>query len=371
MSSGSPIVVGAGPTGLAAALFLATKGIGVRIIDQASAPAQESRAQVVNPRALELLDKVAVAAAMVTEGHSICRTRFYEGWEQIAELEFGDAHPRYQLTVLPQARSEAILTEALAARGIRPERGVHLETLTQDETGVSATLVHADGQREIARAPVMLGADGAHSRVREVLGIEFKGAALPEPWPLQDIHLNDPLDLQSAHVSFVKGGMVFLLGIRPGLWRVFADVPEPLDRLPKETVVGEIEWQSTFHISHRLADREVVGRVALAGDAAHIHSPVAARGMNLGIEDAYVFAEYAAEALTGRWDRLEDYGRARHKVHSSVVSRISALTKLARGQPDIVGALRHYLIPGMTKFPPTAHAMLELLTGLDHEVITH
>jgi 2-polyprenyl-6-methoxyphenol hydroxylase-like FAD-dependent oxidoreductase len=149
---------------------------------------------------------------------------------------------------------------------------------------------------------------------------------------------------------------------------VFADVPDPLDHLPPGTVYGQAAWQSTFHISHRLAAREAVGRVALAGDAAHIHSPVAARGMNLGIEDAWVFAEYAAEALHGEWGRVEDFGRLRHGVHHKVISRIKALTELARGQPDLVGALRRYLIPGMTKFPPTAHAMLNLLTGLDHEV---
>jgi 2-polyprenyl-6-methoxyphenol hydroxylase-like FAD-dependent oxidoreductase len=107
----------------------------------------------------------------------------------------------------------------------------------------------------------------------------------------------------------------------------------------------------------------------LAGDAAHIHSPVAARAMNLGIEDAFVFAECAHDALTGRWDRLDDYGRLRHKVHQKVIGRIRALTKLVRGPPDVVGALRRRLTPGMTKLSPAAHAMLELLTGLDHDVL--
>lgn len=108
---------------------------------------------------------------------------------------------------------------------------------------------------------------------------------------------------------FVKGGLVFLLGLKAGLWRVFADVTEPLDRLPPGTAHGDIEWQSSFHISHRLAAREVLGRAVLAGDAAHIHSPVTARGMNLGIEDAYVFAECVVAALGGELSRLDDFGR--------------------------------------------------------------
>jgi 2-polyprenyl-6-methoxyphenol hydroxylase-like FAD-dependent oxidoreductase len=364
-----PLIVGAGPTGLAAALFLALKGVRCRIIDQAASPAKESRAQVINPRSLELLEPTGAVGTMLREGHSIHRTRFYDGWNLIAELEFARAHPRYGLTVLPQARTEALLTEALGRHDLRPERGIRFDSLTQDNAGITATLVHADGRRETARAPILLGADGAQSRVREAVGIPFEGSAFPESWPLYDIHLNDPLDLESAHVSLVKRGLVFLLGLKTGFWRVFADVTDPLSRLPPGTVRGEAEWQSSFHISHRLAAREVHGRVLLAGDAAHIHSPVAARGMNLGIEDAYVFAECAVEALSGKLSRVDDYGRLRRDVHQAVIRRVWALTGLARGQPNLLGTLRGYLIPGMTKFPPTAHAMLKLLSGLDHEVI--
>jgi 2-polyprenyl-6-methoxyphenol hydroxylase-like FAD-dependent oxidoreductase len=365
-----PLIVGAGPTGLAAALFLAMTGVSCRIIDQARAPARESRAQVINPRSLELLEPAGTVEAMLAEGHSIHRTRFYEGWRSITELELGGAHPRYGLTELPQARTEAFLTEALERRGLRPERGIRFESLAQDDTCITATIVHADGYRETARAPILLGADGAHSRVRDVLGVSFEGTSFPEPWPLYDIHLDDPLDFETAHVSLVKRGLVFILGLRPGLWRVFSDVPDPLDRLPPGTTLGDTEWQSSFQISHRLSAKEVCGRVALAGDAAHIHSPVAARGMNLGIEDAFVFAECAAEALDGPSSRLTDYGRLRREVHHKVIDRVWALTELARGQPDLVGSLRRYLLPGIAKFPPATRAMVDLLTGLDHDVRT-
>lgn len=307
---------------------------------------------MITPRSLELLEPTGSIETILAEGHTIHRTRFYAAWELIAELEFGRAHPRYHLTVIPQARTEALLTEALARHGLHAERGVRFETLTQHDVEVTATLVHADDNRETARASILLGADGAHSSVREALGIEFEGSAFPEPWPLYDIRLNDPLDFETAHVSFVKGGLVFLLGLKPGLWRLFGNVPDPLDHLPPGTVCGDVDWQSSFHVSHRLATREVAGRVVLAGDAAHIHSPVAARGMNLGIEDAYVFAECAVEALGGQPDRLDDHGRLRKDVHHKVTDRIRTLTELVRGQSDIVGAIRRYLVPGMTKFRP-------------------
>jgi len=145
--------------------------------------------------------------------------------------------------------------------------------------------------------------------VRETLHLDFKGSSFPEAWPLYDIELDCSLDLESAHVSFVQSGLVFLLCIRDGLWRLFGNVPDLLEHLPPRTKAGRISWQSSFHIGHRVAAQDVVGHVAIAGDAAHIHSPVAARGMNLGIEDAYVFAKCAADELNGGGRRLADYGR--------------------------------------------------------------
>jgi len=366
-----PLIVGAGPTGLSAALFLALQGVHSRIIDRAAQPEKESRAQVVNPRTLELLEPTGVVDDLLAAGHPIHRARFYVGWKPIAQVELSGAHPRYRPTVIPQSRTEELLTHALSHYGVRPERGVRFVALRQDADGVSALLVHPGGEREITHAPLLLGVDGARSHVRTALGVGFEGSAFPEPWPLFDVHLNDPLDLESAHVSFVPGGLVFLLGLKPGLWRVFADVPDALERLPPGSARGVIEWRSSFHISHRLAQREALGRVALAGDAAHIHSPVAARGMNLGIEDAYVFAACAADALNGQWQRLQDFQRLRRPVHHAVIRRIRLLTELARGRPRMLGAMRRPLLLGVTHFPPALHAMVALLTGLDHEVCLH
>jgi 2-polyprenyl-6-methoxyphenol hydroxylase-like FAD-dependent oxidoreductase len=363
-----PLIVGAGTTGLSAALFLADRGIRSRIIDKALGPSTTSRAQVINPRALELLEPTGVTEAILNEARQIHQVAFYENWTPLAELEFGDAHPRFGLSVLPQARTEALLNEALRGRGIRPERGAALSSVSQSEAGIDAVITDGSRQSEMVHPALMLAADGAHSKMRAALGIEFEGSAFPEPWPLYDVQLDDPLDIDKAHVCFVKGGLVFLLAIRPGLWRVFGDVVEPLEHLPQGCKPGAITWQSSFRIGHRIASREAVGRIALAGDAAHVHSPVAARGMNLGIEDAFVFANCAKDALDGEPHRIEDYGRLRHAVHQKVVGRIEKLTYLARGRPDIVGLARHYLMPGITAFPPTQRAMIELVTGLDHDV---
>jgi 2-polyprenyl-6-methoxyphenol hydroxylase-like FAD-dependent oxidoreductase len=363
----APLIVGAGPTGLAAAMFLAEAGVKCRIIDKAHTPSVNSRAQVVNPRSLELLQHTGVTDAILREAHPIHRVVFYEDWRHLAELEFGHAHPDFPMAVLPQARAEALLSDALAARGIAPERGTALGSFEQDEGGVDAILLFPS-RSENFRTPIMFAADGAHSKVRGALGVTLEGADFPESWPLFDIELDDPLDADSAHVCFVESGLIFLLRIGSGVWRVFGNVKNLLTRLPQGTKAGKLHWESSFHISDRVASRVAVGRVLLAGDAAHIHAPVAARGMNLGIEDAFVFARCALDALNGNPERLSDYGKLRHGVHVRVVGRIDKLLRLARGQPAIVGLFRRFAIPAMTMFGPSRQAMINLFTGLDHPI---
>jgi 2-polyprenyl-6-methoxyphenol hydroxylase-like FAD-dependent oxidoreductase len=363
------LIVGAGPTGLAAGLFLADRGVSCRIIDKAAAPATASRAQLVNPRALELLDGIGCAAEIVAEARPLSGVVFHHQWERVGALDFDEIHPKFKMSVLPQARTEAILTAALAAKGIVPERRLEFEKFAQDPEGVDLILRHPDKQRDAVRTALLFGADGANSPVRKAMGVAFIGSDFPEEWPLYDIHLaNCPLDPAEVHICFVDGGLVVLMCIRDGVWRLFGDVPGLLGHLPPGTRAGEAVWQSAFHIAHRLAEREVDGRVAIGGDAAHIHSPVAARGMNLGIEDAYVYAACAADVLKGASERLSDYGRLRQVAHRQVVSEVERLTQLARGRPSVIGIFRQMFVPFMTAFPPVARAVKNLVTGLDHDV---
>jgi len=155
---------------------------------------------------------------------------------------------------LPQARTEALLSDALAERDIVPERGTALGSFTQGDNGIEAILITSD-RSESVRVPMMFAADGARSRVRESLGVTLEGTSFPESWPLYDIELNDPLDSESAHVCFVEGGMVFLLRLEPGVWRVFGNVPSLLALLPRGTKTGTLHWQSLFHVSDQVGSR--------------------------------------------------------------------------------------------------------------------
>src|SRR5262249_18310149 len=155
-------------------------------VDKAPSPSIHSRAQVINPRSLELLDQTGVTDVILREARQIRRVIFYEGWRQLAELQFSQVRSDFPMAVLPQVRTEALLSDALATRGVVPEHGTALGSFSQDKDGVDTTLISPEGS-ENYRAPILLGADGAHSKVRSALGVSLEGTSFPEDWPLYDI----------------------------------------------------------------------------------------------------------------------------------------------------------------------------------------
>jgi 2-polyprenyl-6-methoxyphenol hydroxylase-like FAD-dependent oxidoreductase len=365
------LIVGAGPTGLAAALFLAQRGIAVRLIDAAQTPTTTSKALLVNPRTLEILHDSGVAARIMTEGVRLTGACLHRGAKLVAALDMLELLPGQPLIGLAQARTEALLTEALLAQGVEVERGVSLQTLQQDTDRVTLSLQHADGRLETITAALVFGADGARSTVRHQLGLAFEGSSLPEPWRLWDVQLQTTLDPQSAHIVFLPDGFMFLMALKSDVWRVIGNSADPLAQLPAGSVPGTVWWQSEFHIAHRLASRVCVGRVALGGDAAHIHSPLGARGMNLGIEDAWVFADCAADALDGRLQRMREYAELREVVHHRVVKKIAAITRMMRGKPAALARIRELIMPQLLKLPQARKQMAATISGMDHPLRTH
>ena len=364
------MIVGAGPTGLAAALFLSRRGVPVRIIDAATEPTTTSKALLVNPRSLELLREYGVAARIIAEGYEVMGMTMHRGGREVVSIDL-QRELKSQLPVgLAQARTEALLTEALQAKGVQVERDVSLQALQQDAQQVTLTLQQADGSTQTVQAPLVFGADGARSTVRHALGVDFVGTALPEPWQLWDLRLRTSLDRQRAHIGLQPDGFVFLMHLQAGVWRVIGNGADPLAQLPGDCVPGEVQWQSQFHIAHRLADKFCVGRVALGGDAAHIHSPLGARGMNLGIEDAWVFADCAADAMGGMLERMHEYAELRQPVDRQVVHRVAALTRLMRGRPASLRWLRDTLVPQVIKLAPVRRRILQTMAGLDHPLHT-
>lgn len=359
------LIVGAGPAGLAGALFLARRGIPVRIIDAADRPTATSRALGVNPRTLKLLEDTGVTARILAEAQELRTLSLHHNGRPLTTVRpdwkaLGAEHP---MVILPQARTEALLTEALATLGVVPERGKALTAVSQTAEAVTATL--ADG--ETVQTPLLLAADGAHSTVRKALDLDFPGDGWDEPWQLMDADI-DGLEPHQGWIDLHDDGALIVLPFSGRRFRLIGFGRPLLESLPSNWTVGTIHWQSEFHISHRMVERMTVGRICLAGDAAHIHSPMGARGMNLGIEDAFVHAACAADFLNGEAGRLEDYNRIRQPIDAAVVDRVRGLTGMVRNTSPLADWLKGVVPPLLTRLPFALNAGLRVGMGLDHPV---
>ncbi len=367
MSAASPrvLIVGAGPTGLAAALFLSRRGVPVRIIDANAQPTRTSKALGVNPRTLDLLADTGVTAAIEAEAQGMRALRLHRLGRPLATLtiDWAALGVDHRMVILPQARTEALLTDALAALGVAPERGLGLTGLSQTADAVTAGLT--DGST--MTVPVVFAADGAHSVARKALGLGFPGDGWDEPWQILDVDLTGPA-ADEGWIDLRPTGPFVCLPFSGKTFRLIGFGPPLLETLPAGWTAGQVHWASDFHISHRMVEAMSVGRVCLGGDAAHIHSPIGARGMNLGIEDAFVFAACAADFLSGQAGRLDDYGRIRQPVDAAVVRRVRALTATVRNTSGAADLIRRLAIPAISRLPFVMNRIIRVGMGLDHPV---
>ena len=311
---------------------------------------------------------------MLERGSPIQMLRIHRGEAIAATVSLAGIHPTYPfMLALSQATSERLLAEALEEAGGGVERGMKLVVCRNSAGGVEAVLEPtAGGPREVVRCPWMLAADGARSTAREQLGISFGGSTFPQPWYLADAPLRTTLAADQAHVFLLAdGAFLFMLRVvddsrsEPSgepIWRVMGNRPEPLSRLVQAAQAGPPIWTSSFHISHRIAATLAAGGVYLAGDAAHIHSPVGARGMNLGLEDAWVFAELV------RAGRLSDYDRLRRPVDRRVVSQVEFLSRIVSAESPLDRFLRAFVFPTAIQVAALRLRMVTTITGLDHEL---
>lgn len=317
------LVVGAGPTGLTAAVELRRLGVGVQIVDRRAGQSNLSRAVGILPASLDLLEPAGVAPRLVAEGVHFDGLRLHHRDRQIADLRFAAAGNRYILG-LPQDRTEAILSDRLADLGVTVRYGTEVAAVAQDTGGVDVAL--AGGRVE--RFDQVLAADGAHSPIRTALGLPFDGFDLPQDWGVADVDVEDwPHPGSLALYLADDGAMVLAAPMAPGRLRVVANRPRPLDLLPVPMRIRTLRGTGQFHIAVRQVPHYSVGRVHLAGDAAHCHSPVGGRGMNLGIADACAFARHLVAGT------LPAYGPERHAAGAAAI----ALSERVRRRVDGTG----------------------------------
>jgi 2-polyprenyl-6-methoxyphenol hydroxylase-like FAD-dependent oxidoreductase len=363
------LVVGAGPTGLVMAAELAVRGIGCRIVDETPVRSERSRALVVHARSLELLQKMGVADKLVARGRRTIKATPFVGRRPAANLEFGDIGvddtPYPFLLFVSQAETERVLEDHLEGLGVKVERPIELLTFTQDAEGVSARLRHGEDREETVRARYIVGADGAHSAVRKTLGLSFEGAPYPQDFVLADTEIDWAGDKDRLYFFLSHEGLlaVFPLG-RPSTYRLIAtrtEEPSPdagdptleeLQQLARELsplsmTLRDPNWLARFRLHHRGVGSYRAGRAFVAGDAAHIHSPVGGQGMNTGIQDAYNLAWKLALVVEGHApdSLLDSYHEERHPIGQRLLRTTDRMFSVVATRNPLLITLRNFLLP--------------------------
>ncbi|MEP6874292.1 MAG: FAD-dependent monooxygenase [Burkholderiales bacterium] len=369
------LIVGAGPTGLTLATALAIHGVRTLVIDKQAEGANTSRAAVVHARTLEVLEPLGVTRTLVSRGIRAQRFTIRDRDRVLVPIGFEDLPTAYPYTLmLSQAVTESVLLERFVALGGQVRRPRTLVGLTQDRQ--TATAVLDDGSRVAAR--FVVGADGMHSAVREQAGIPFTGGSYGETFVLADVRLSGAVPSDEVILYFSAAGMVVVAPLAEGVHRIVATVAEAPDepdaafvqalldtRGPEReaAVVHEVLWGSRFRVHHRIADTYRAGRVLLAGDAAHVHSPAGGQGMNAGILDATTLADALIAALAGRTDALDAYSAQRRPVAAQIVAFTDRLTRMASIRPGL-RRLRNLLLSTVSRLPAVRRQLAWRLSGL-------
>jgi 2-polyprenyl-6-methoxyphenol hydroxylase-like FAD-dependent oxidoreductase len=373
------LVVGAGPTGLLLAGDLARAGVSCLLVERRAEESNLTRAFAVHARTLEILDARGVADELVATGQRVDRLQVFGG----LRLDLRDLPTRFPyVLVTPQYETERVLLRRAGSLGVRVLRGTEVTGLRQGPDGVEVDVRTADGTGTL-RAAYLVGADGVRSVVRRCLGLDFPGRSVLSSLMLADVRLAEP----PADVLTVGGngaGFAFVVPFGDGWYRVIAwdrARPSTPDSVPVEladvgrtvrAVLGtdlgphDARFLSRFHSDERQVATYRLGRVFLAGDAAHVHSPAGGQGMNTGLQDAANLGWKLAAGLRGDGppDLLDSYQTERHPVGRLVLRASGALIRAAVLGPPAARAARDVLARLAVRIPPVRHRMVGTVTGL-------
>jgi 2-polyprenyl-6-methoxyphenol hydroxylase-like FAD-dependent oxidoreductase len=375
------VIVGAGPTGLALACVLAAEGLSFVLVDRLGEGANTSRAAVVHARTLEVLEELEVTDRLRAQGHVVPRFTLRDRDQVLVTLRFDRLPTRYPYTLMiPQNITEAILLSRLRELGSDVHRPYEVNDVQQDADGVSVTAAADDQQPQTVRARYVVGADGMHSTVGERAGIGFTGDTYEQSFVLADVRMSWPIGADEVMLFLSPEGLVVVAPLPGGRHRVvatmddapehpgIADVQRLLDARGPMTGtarVDEIVWSSRFRVHHRVADRYRAGRILLAGDAAHVHSPAGGQGMNTGIQDAVALGHALAAVLGGADEsRLDQYERTRRPVAERVVAFTDRLTRMATLRTRRARAVRNAAVVVIGRIPAFRRWLTTELSGL-------
>ncbi len=344
------LVCGAGPTGLTLALELARRGIKADIIERRAQPSQLSRAVGLMPGSMRIFEPTGVAEAIRAQAIEVQRARFHDGSKLVATLNLTVLpDPAKRLLALAQDQTERCIQQGVERYGGKVCYNTALDGLSQDEKGVSATY-----NGSLHSYDYVVGCDGVRSFVRQAMNIRFEGRELDKQWSIADADVLGWDGMDSFSVYLLPGGnAAVVVPLEKARVRVIASTVDALAALPVPINVARIRRSGAFAISVRIAQTYQSGRVFLAGDAAHCHSPAGGRGMNLGIADAADLARRFAEG------GLSDYTATRRAEGEAV------LTFSEQGRRAVMseGKLKRALLIGAMKLASNIPALNRVAVG--------
>lgn len=374
------LIVGAGPVGLFLGNECARRGLRWRLVEKNAGQSQHSKALAIFPRTLEVFDMAGVSGRFLELANRVTSVSVTTQGRVLAHMRFHPEESIYPfIAMVPQDVTEKLLLEELVRKGGVVEYETAFVTAVESDGGVTATLDH-NGEISEVRAAFVVGCDGAHSAVRHLLNLSFEGAEYKDSFILADIESNEGLPVDELQLCPNELGPVAIFPMSATRRRVVATVQEVeanapsldlvrrivAERGPEGLEVRALHWSSYFRIHHRQVAQLRVGRMFVAGDAAHIHSPFGGQGMNTGLQDVWNLAWKLDLAVRGYGNQelLDSYSAERRPVIKSVIESTDLMTRALGTPSKLAQVLRNAMIPMVSRLAPFQHAFVQRLSEL-------
>ena len=380
------LISGAGPVGLTMALELTRYGIPVRIVDKAASRTDKSKAIAVWSRTLELLERTGLVQPFLDSGFKCHGTQFSNGPQTIARVSLDSIQSPYPFAlIIPQSETEHILESHLESLGVTVERQVELTGFEERDGRVVSTIRDQAGRSEVVQTEWLVGCDGAHSLVRNGLGMTFAGSTQPNDWALADVTLTGLANPDEIGIFWHADGVLAIFPIAHERFRIIADLGQArgeghrvdptleevqaiVDRRgPGGVRLSNPIWLAAFRINERKVRDYNRGQVFLAGDAAHIHSPAGGQGMNTGMQDAFNLSWKLAMVARGacKPSLLDSYSIERSAVGDAVLRNASRMTDAAVLHNPLAQAVRNKIVHFALDLPRVQHRVAQTLAEIE------
>jgi len=360
------LIVGAGPTGLMMACQLAIHKISFRIIDKKADLSKNSGALILQARSLEIFDQMGIATEAIKAGIIADKVNFLFNGKKISSIaikDIGADHSRFPfLLMLEQSKTEKLFLGFISDRGYAIERGAIFKSLIQEKGGVTSKVIFQDGTEQYIKTKYVIAADGANSTTRDFLNIPFKGKTYPKPLFILDCKATTDLNPGEIYFNFSKASVAGFFPLHGSRWRIDSNLPKEtensdiitFDRIERDfhlwtkmnlTFHG-YEWFSVSHAHQKYAGAVRLQNCFIAGDAAHVNTPVGAQGMNTGLQDAFNLAWKLAFVIRHKvkQELLDTYSMERSGISKGFAHYADAVFKLVTSKNAGIIFFRFYLL---------------------------